>query len=307
MKTKEKVLVIGGSGFLGSHIADSLSEHGYKVTIFDLKSSPYLRDDQEEILGDILDEKTVNSAIKDNEIIYNIAGIADIGECFDKPLDTVKQNILGNAIVLDGCVKYKVKKFLYASSAYVYSDAGSFYRISKQASELLIEGFHEKHGLTYVILRYGSLYGERADRRNSIYRMLEEALTNYQIKYYGDGNEKREFIHVRDAAELSVKVLDDKYNNQNIILTGPTVIEYSDLLNMIKEIMHGKIKIVYGPRKSDTHYKLSPYSFSPKLGKKLIINPHIDLGQGLLNLISHIHNKLHPELKDKFGVLINEK
>jgi UDP-glucose 4-epimerase len=307
MKTKSRVLVAGGSGFLGSHIADALTERGYEVTVFDIKSSPYLRKNQKMVVGDITDEKLVNKIVKGMTYVYNVAGIADIDECHNRPIETVKFNILGNAYILDACVKHKVKKFLFASSAYVYSDSGSFYKISKQASELLIEGYYDRFGLNYVILRYGSLYGERADNRNSIHRMIEEALTKHVINYGGEGNEKREFIHVQDAAKLSVDVLDDQYNNQNIILTGNTAIEYSDLLNMIKEMMHNKIKINYGPRKSETHYKLTPYSFNPRLGRKLINNPHIDLGQGILNVINEIHQKLHPELKEKFGLLIKEK
>ncbi len=307
MKSSKKAIVIGGAGFLGSHIADSLSENGYAVTIYDLKKSPYASKDQKQIVGDILDEKKLKDSIKGHQIVYNIAGISDIDESDKRPIDTVRFNILGNALILNACVENKVEKFLFASSAYVYSDSGSFYRISKQASELLIEGFAKKYGLNYVILRYGSLYGERADRRNSIHRLIEDALTKRKIIYTGSGEEKREFIHVKDGANLSVEALEKKYNNQNLLLTGASAINYSDLLDMIKEILKNKIEIKRIPNKSETHYKLSPYSFNPKLGKKLVSNPHIDLGQGLLNVISEVHHNLHPELKDKFGILINEK
>lgn len=306
-KENKKALVFGGAGFLGSHVADELSDQNYEVTIFDIRKSDFLRKAQKEIIGDMTDEKAVDKAMKGKDYIYNIAGISDIDECSDKPVDTIKYNVLGNTVILDACVKHKVKKFIFASSAYVYSDSGSFYRISKQASELLIEGFKERYGLNYVILRYGSLYGERADNRNSIHRMIKDALTKHEIKYGGDGTEKREFIHVKDAARLSVEVLDKNYDNENIILTGNNAIEYKDLLNMINEMMHNKIKINYGPKKSGTHYKLSPYSFNPKLGRKLVNNPHIDLGQGILNVINEIHHELHPELKEKFGLLIKDK
>ncbi len=303
----QNVLVIGGAGFLGSHIADSLTEHSYKVTIFDRKESQYLQHNQSQIIGDILDESALDKAVKGKQIVYNIAGIADIGECDNKPLETVKYNILGNAKILNACVENKINKFLFASSAYVYSDSGSFYRISKQSSELLTEGFHDKYGLNYCILRYGTLYGERSDRRNNIYRIIEDALIEHKIIYSGTGKEKREFIHVKDAAELSVNALDDIYTNQNLLLTGESAIIYSDFLNMLKEIFHNKMKIEYKENKSKAHYKLSPYSFNPKLGKKLVNNPHIDLGQGILNLISEIHKNLYPELKEKFGILISEK
>ncbi len=307
MKQKKRVLVIGGAGFLGSHVADSLSEQGHEVTIYDMKKSRYLRKEQKQIIGDILDEAMINKALKGIQVVYHMAGISDIEESFQRPVDTVKFNILGTTIILEACLKNKIEKFLFASSAYVYSDSGSFYRISKQACELIIEGYAEKGNLPYVILRYGSLYGERADRRNSIFRMLEDALTTGKISYAGDGSEKREFIHVKDAADLSVEALQDRYNGQNLILTGVDSINYSELLKMLNEMMHGKLKIEFKKNKSKTHYALTPYSFNPKLGRKLVTNPHIDLGQGLLNMISQIHHDLHPELKDKFGLLVNEK
>ena len=122
--------------FWGSHVADVLTDAGYKVVIYDLKYSPYLREGQEMVVSDILDEDKVNEVTKGATYVYNFAAIADIEEAAERPLETVKCNILGNAIILDACVKNNVKRFIYASSIYVYSDKGSFYRVSKQACEL---------------------------------------------------------------------------------------------------------------------------------------------------------------------------
>ncbi|MBU1145332.1 MAG: NAD(P)-dependent oxidoreductase [Firmicutes bacterium] len=303
---REKVLVIGGAGFLGSHISDALTDADYDVTIFDQKMSPHLKDNQSQIIGDILDEKKLDEATRNVDYVYHLAGMADIDECAEKPLDAIKNNILGTTYILEACVKNQVKKVLFSSSAYVYSDTGSFYRISKQASELIIEGYQEKFNLDYVILRFGSLYGERADRRNSIHRLIEDALKEEKIVYHGQGNEKREFIHIRDAADLSVKALDPKYSNQNLLLTGNSSIEYLDLLNMIREILHNKVSIILEESKSKTHYKLSPYSFNPKIARKLVNNPHIDLGQGLLNLIGEVHKNIHDELRENEGFLVEK-
>ncbi len=303
---KFKTLVIGGSGFLGSHVADALSEAGHKVTIFDHKTSPYKRGDQQEIIGSILDEQALRNAIKGMDYVYHMAGIADIDECNSRPVDTVKINVFGTAHVLEACKEADVKKLVFASSAYVYSDSGSFYRVSKQACEGLIETYHEEFGLNYVILRYGSLYGPRTDRRNSLYRICEDALTQQEINYGGKGDERREFIHVFDASKMSVQVLGDNFSNQNIILTGPTTIKYSDLLSMVSEMLQNKVKINYHEKKAKTHYKLSPYSFSPKFGKKLIANPQVDLGQGLINLLGEIHQSLHPDVQEKFGLLTTD-
>ncbi len=293
MTNLKKAIVFGGSGFLGSHVADSLTEKGIEVTIFDIKKSPYLQESQKMILGDILNQDQLNEAIKGQDIVYNFAGIADIDECHKKPLDTIKYNILGNAQLMESSVRNSVKKYLFASSAYVYSSSGSFYRISKQASELFIESFAEENNMDYVILRYGSLYGDRADNRNSLHRIVENALKNKKIDYFGDGSETREYIHVKDAADLSVEALKDEYRNQILMLTGTKSIKYGDLLEMIKEMFQDDLEIVMHPKKSKTHYKMSPYSFNPKMAKKLVSNPHIDLGQGILNLIEELHGKLN--------------
>ena len=229
----KNVIVFGGAGFLGSHVADALSDQGYNVTIFDISESKYLRSDQKQVLGDILDLSSIESALEGQGIVYHLAGIADIDECHKRPLDTVRLNILGTANILQSSVKAGVKKVVFASSAYVYSESGSFYRISKQSSEQLVETYAREFGLNYVILRYGSLYGPRADQRNSIHRILNQALTEKKIVYGGDGSEKREFIHVLDASRLSVEVLDDKFN-ENIILTGNSSIKYQELLETIK-------------------------------------------------------------------------
>jgi len=303
MSINKKVIVCGGAGFLGSHIADSLSEQGFKVTIFYIKESPYIQDNQKMIVGDILDKRQLDQAIENHDIVYNFAGIANIDECHKNPLDTIRYNILGNAQIIESAARNKVKKFLFASSAYVYSSSGSFYRISKQTSELFIESFAEENDMDYVILRYGSLYGDRSDNRNSLHRIVKSALKNKKIDYYGDGSEIREYIHVKDAADLSVEAMENKYSNQILMLTGTKSTRYIDLLEMIKEMLKNEIEIVIHPNKSETHYKMTPYSFNPKMAKKLVCNPHIDLGQGILNLIGEIHQDLNSSISTNYDVI----
>lgn len=303
----EKVIVFGGSGFLGSHIADVLTEKGYQVALFDIKPSPYLKDGQEMIIGDILDSDFVENAISGCDIVYNLAGIADIDECVQRPIDTIRYNILGNAIVLEASRKAKVKRFIFASSVYVYSQTGSIYKSSKQAAESFIEDYNKLFGLPYTIVRYGSLYGNRADERNSIYRLIKESLIAKKIEYHGSGEEIREYIHVEDAANASVEILSPIYENQHIILTGNQTIKYKDLLNMINEMLGGEIEIIYSNSKSETHYQVTPYSFNPKLGKKLVSTYYVDMGQGILNIMSEIYASIHKDAHEKLGFLIEEK
>jgi len=300
-----KVVVFGGSGFLGSHVADALTSEGHDVTIFDLKPSPYLQDKQKMIIGNITDKKAVEKAVKGCDVVYNFAGIADIGEAKEKPVETVEINILGNTIILDACRKHKIKRFVFASTLYVYSEAGSFYRSSKQACELIIENYNKVFGLPFTILRYGSLYGPRADEKNWIYSILKQALTEGKITRYGDGEEVREYIHVGDAARISVDILSKEFENQYAIISSHQQIKIKDLLMMVKEMLGNKIKIEYLPSTSDLHYEVTPYSFNPKIAKKIISKYYLDMGQGMLHMLREIHKKHFP-YKEVSGMLIKE-
>ncbi|BCB96314.1 NAD-dependent epimerase [Dissulfurispira thermophila] len=290
-----KVIIFGGSGFLGSHVADVLTNAGHNVTIYDLKKSPYLMDTQEMIVGDILDVDRVEEAVKNADIVYNFAGIADIDEASKKPLESIKYNIVGNSIILEACRKENIKRFVFASSLYVYSKAGSFYRSTKQACELLIENYHEVFGLNYTILRYGSLYGPRADERNFIHKILKQALIEGKITREGDGEELRDYIHVMDAARGSVEILADEFANQHVILVGNQQMRIKDLLIMIKEMLDNKIEIEFIPTTDSLHYEITPYSFAPRVGKRLTSRTYLDLGQGILDCIYDIYKQINPK------------
>jgi UDP-glucose 4-epimerase len=97
----KEVCVFGGSGFLGSHVADRLSESGYSVKVFDREPSPWIRSDQEMIIGDILSMEQVSNAVSNADVVYNFAALADLNQAMSKPLETIRVNILGNANVLD--------------------------------------------------------------------------------------------------------------------------------------------------------------------------------------------------------------
>jgi UDP-glucose 4-epimerase len=301
------ILVTGGSGFLGSHVTDALSDAGHDVTVLDVQKSPYLRKGQGMIIADILDLSLLKKAVEGKDAVYHFAGIADIDECTSKPIETVKFNILGTVNLLEAARIAQVKRFIFGSSAYVYSNSGFFYRSSKQACESFIENYSELFGLNYTCVRYGSLYGSRADDRNSIYRMIRQALHEGRISYHGTGEELREFIHVRDAAEISVKILEPEFENQHITLTGNEKLRYRDLIDMIREMIGPHVNLEYLPSLRKAHYKITPYNFSPKLGRKLVNNPHIDMGQGLLQCMAEIYEKIHLEKIEEDGLLVDKE
>ncbi len=287
-----KAIVFGGSGFIGSHVADRLTEAGYDVIIFDVKPSPYLSPIQQIVIGDILDRETVFDAVKGCDYLYNFAGMADLDAATREPLTTIEQNIMGTAILLEAAVRSRAKRFIQASSIYVYSDTGGFYRCSKQAAELYVEEYNRKFGLEYTILRYGTVYGPRADGRNSIYRYAKQALEDGRIDCGGTGDETREYIHVRDAARLSVDILAEEYGNKQITITGHHPMRLKDMLLTIREILSNRIEIRFEASESDTpHYHITPYSFVPKIATKLVSHEYTDMGQGLLECINEIYGQ----------------
>ena len=137
----------------------------------------------------------------------------------------------------------KIKRFIYASTIYVYSDKGGFYRCSKQAAESYVEEFQRKYGLDFTILRYGTLYGSRSDQRNSVYRYVYQALKDGNIDCFGTADTVREYINVKDAARLSVDILNQQYKNQYVIISGHHPITFGQLLQTINEMCNGKITI----------------------------------------------------------------
>jgi UDP-glucose 4-epimerase len=283
-----KVLVTGGSGFLGSHVSDALTKAGHEVSIFDLRVSPYLTGNQEMILGDITDLDAVTKAAEGCDAIYHLAGLADIDEAIHRPLETVQINMVGTTHALEAANTNKVSRFILASSIYVYSSKGSFYRTSKQTCELLVQDYRERFGLPYTILRYGSLYGPRADGHNAVHRLISQALTERRMAYGGSGNEVREYIHVVDAAEASVEMLAPEFEDEIIHLMGHERIKTREMLDMINEMIGGDVKVETDSGAMVGHYVQTPYNYIPRLGKKYVRTTYIDLGLGLLDCMNSI-------------------
>jgi UDP-glucose 4-epimerase len=293
----KKVVVFGGSGFLGSYVADELTRRGYDITIADLVPSKYIQQNQKFERVDILDIRNIETIIKDADIVYNFVAIANLDDAIHDPINTMQINVMGNLNILEACRQNaNIKRFVYASSAYALSSEGSFYGISKQTSEKLTEEYSKRYGLNYTVIRYGSLYGERASHNNYIYNLLKNALKNRELHYKGDGEDLREYIHAADAAKLSVDILEDsQYENEHIILTGTERLKRIELLTMINEIMQNKLNIKRISNDNLGHYKITPYSYHPTVAKKLVANPYIDLGQGLLECIQTISQELEVE------------
>ena len=294
-----KTIVVGGSGFLGSHVADALTEAGHEVTLYDLRPSPHRLPDQRFVHGDILDAEKVKEAFRGQEVVYNFAGLADLDEAHEQPVESARSNVLGNTILLEESRRAKVSRYVFASSIYVAGHAGGFYRASKQACELYVEEYQRWFGLDFTILRFGSIYGRRSDRNNGVGQYLLQALRDRRIVIRGTGEELREYVHVSDVARASVRILEPEFRNQHVILTGHHPLRVRDLAEMIREMVGPDVRIEFQPvdplqrqEGKTTHYTITPYSFRPQIAKKLVSNYYVDMGQGLIDCLEEMHAAL---------------
>lgn len=289
----KKAVVIGGSGFVGSHVADHLTEAGFQTIVFDKAPSPWICNDQQMILGDIQEADVVSDAVAGAEVVYNFAALADLNEALNQPRKTVNINVLGNLNVMEACRNHGVSRFVYASTVYVHSREGGFYRCSKQASEAYVEEYHQAYGLDFTILRYGSLYGPRADESNGMRRIVKAALETGKLQYQGHPDAMREYIHVEDAARASIVALGEEFRNESVVLTGQEPMKVYDVMKMLGEILGLPEEAVeFGTGDYVGHYVRTPYAYQPKLGRKYIPPFHVDLGQGMLQVIQDLRDSV---------------
>ena len=291
----KKVLVIGGSGFLGSHIADYFSKMNYSVIIFDNKKSKWLKKNQKMIVANLNNLKKLNNAIKSTEIVYHLAAMSDIGECMKEPIKSAKVNILSTINILNLCVKHKIKRFIFASSIYINSDQGGFYKITKLASERYIEEYQKRYNLNYSILRFGTVYGSRADKRNNLSKIIDLGLRSKKLKYSGKSVAERKYINVIDAAKASISILSKKYQNKNILITEKKSIKITRIMSLISKKLKINKKIKYENITQLGHYNKNPYTYKIKREIKIFPKNPIKISDGISNLISEL--KLKKRLK----------
>ena len=284
-----KVIILGGSGFIGSHVADELSKKGHKVTIFDKKKSKWLRKNQKMLVGDILNYDALSNAIRNNQIVYNFAAISDLDRAMHEPLISARINILGTVQALNLCRKYKVKRFIHASSIYATSSQGGFYSCSKRAADDYVEEFNKIYKLNYTILRFGSIYGLRSDKSNGLRRIIDKAIWQRKIVYLGNKRTVRKYINVLDVAKACTEVLKNSYKNKCVILTGKNPMKINELLKFLAKTLNINSKIIFKDEKASTgHYIKTPNLYKVKKGRGLLLRSRINFHEGLLSLIQNI-------------------
>lgn len=252
-----RVMVTGGSGFIGSHVVDKLRERNITVRVFDMVY-PTFRSDIEYYHGSILDFEEVRMAMNGVDVVYHLAAVADVKDVFAEPHYSEAINTRGTINVLEAARKVRVDRVIYGSTTWVYSDTpGSvldedsplgapshLYTATKIASEYYCHAYSKLYGLSTTILRYGIPYGPRARPGAVIPMFVEKALNGQPLTIAGDGLQYRNFVYVEDLAEGNVLALKDVARNRIYNLEGDEKITIRQIAETIQKIL-GKVEIQY--------------------------------------------------------------
>ena len=288
---KLKIIIFGGSGFIGSHLAEALFKSGHDVTIADLKKTKFIKKNIKFRKIDIKNQSNISKLIRQKDIVYNFAAIADIQEAYDNPIKTFQINIMGSAHILKSCVECKVKRYILASSIYADSSQGGFYRVSKQASELMTAEYGRVYNLNYTILRFGSIYGPRSNLTNGLLKIVYDAIKKKKIIYRGTQKAVRSYIHVEDAAKASVDILKNKFNKKIILIKGRRSIKIKDLLLTLKKLTKLKSKLTFLNKTQKGHYDRKPRPFKKFRTYNYFRSDNLDLKIGIKQLIKIVSFK----------------
>ena len=309
------ILVIGGAGFIGSHVVGELLQTDVKrIIIYDnftrgkyTNIAPYLSDERATIYphgGDVRDVDLLNDAMQGVDGVVHLAAMWLL-HCKDFPRTAFHVNIEGTFNVLEACVKHNVKRLVYSSSASVYGDAvevpmteehpfnnRNFYGATKIAGEAMCRAFYDRYGLSYVGLRYMNVYGPHQDQ-TAVYTgvipiMLNKIDANEAPVINGDGSQAYDFVSVQDTARANVLALQSEVNDQFYNVGTGVQTTIRELCNLILELKGSDLQVTYKPYSADDARRLVQNRIgSPeKAIRDLGFRYKDTLRDGLLNLIA---------------------
>jgi UDP-glucose 4-epimerase len=217
-----KILVTGGSGFIGSHVVDRLRLRGHDVTNLDLVHSEHHDGDVRTVRGDVLDRGAVRAAVRGCDAVFHLAAVSDVERVVADPSRAEQVNVRGTKILLDAARSARVERFVYASTVWVYGGSPAqqpleedaplvlpshFYTATKLAGEMYCRAYGELFGLANTILRFGIPYGPRSRPTPVVAAFVDRALRGKPLTIAGDGAQSRRFVYVEDLAEGVVAAL----------------------------------------------------------------------------------------------------
>lgn len=309
-----KVLVTGGAGFIGSHIVDGLVKLNHEVSIIDnlyTGSEKNINKNAKFYRCDITNKETLKLVfeLEKPQVVIHHAAQIDVQTSLRRAKFDAKVNIGGTINILECCREFKVRKIVYPSSAAVYGDPKylpidenhpinpiSFYGVSKHTPEHYIKIYSELYDIKYTIFRYANVYGERQGAKGEggvISIFIDKFLNGEAPVIFGDGDQTRDFIYVKDVAKANILAI-DKGDNEILNISTNTQVSINKLFEIMREIFDAKIMTIYRkPRDGDIKD-----SYLDNIKSKMTIgwNNEYGLQEGLKETIDY-----YIKLKDIVG------
>ena len=300
---KDKVLVTGAAGFIGSNISSKLLEKGYHVVGLDNLSTGRQENlvdlqDKEDfrfIQGDINDLELLMDIMSDVSYVLHQAAIPSVPRSVSDPITSNKANIDGTLSVLVAAKESKVKKVVMASSSSVYGDSETLpkhegmeynplspYALNKLTCELYCKIFTDLHGLQTACLRYFNVFGPHQDPKSEYAAVIPRFITmianDSSPTIFGDGTQTRDFTFVDDVAEANIRAMTSKATG-NFNIAGGSRISLLDLVKTINDILDKDVEPLFDePRAGDIKHSLADIS---KARDAFGFSPQYSLEQGL--------------------------
>jgi len=296
-----RVLITGGAGFIGSHLADALIARGDQVVALDNFSTgstaniKHITKNFEIIDGDIRNTELINDTIKDVDLVFHMAAALGVNTILESPLESISTNIAGSEVVLNAAANHK-KRILIASTSEIYGKNPK-QPLSETDDRAMAFSLNQEKGLKVTTARLFNTVGPRQSAHYGMVvpRFVKAALNNEPINIYGDGTQSRVFCHVQDAIEaLLALVTTDKTINEVYNVGGTGEITIKELADtVIKETKSdSSIEFIpyekaYAPGFEDMQRRVPDIS---KIKQELDWTPKKNLSQIITDVAAHISN-----------------
>ena len=290
MKNK-KILVTGGLGFIGSHIVDELVEDN-TVVIIDNKSTGKVENlknpdhDNVRIIEKDLNDANLDEILIDIDYVFHLAAMASVPLSVEDPIKCNQQNVDATIKLLTACKNNNVKKIVFSSSSAVYGNNTNMplkeselmaptspYAASKASCELYLKTFHESYGLNYTALRYFNVFGPKQDKNSQyaavIPNFISALLEGNQPVIYGDGEQTRDFVFVKDIVNANIAAAESDYNGVVNVASGKKI-TINKLYEVVRNTLDYDVEVEYLPeRKGDIKHSLADVSNMEKINYKV--------------------------------------
>lgn len=297
----KRIIVTGGSGFLGRHLLRALVKEGYQVKNIDLRVNPEF----ETVVADVRDKERMLAEIKDADLVFHLASLIEAGESVKEPQKYIDYNLDGSLNILEAMRQNGIKNMAFSSSAAVYGEPVRVpimeddrtlpinpYGMTKLAMEALLSSYVSSHGFTGIALRYFNLYGPEEHHEpesHALPRFIKQIYDGQEVTVWGNGEHQRDYIHVHDIVDAHLKAIKlaegrpNQYHYFNISTEKPASV--MEIINLVEDAMGKKANIKnFPPRPGDP---LLLYADASKARSQLNWQAQVELADGVKEMVEY--------------------